>query len=127
MHDCLPAQLRIPFQGVNVEEHSATGIRNICAVDAPVPTPCQALRKQNTGLSVHQMLQIKCCMVAGLNRSYPDDPGVYCAKHGTFTQHCLLHLIHIVQQPTQLHCTEVGADGKACLVLEHKHRLKYLM
>lgn len=50
--------------------------------------------------------------------SYPDDPWIHCSKQGALTQHRLLHFVHAVQQPAELHRTEVGADGKACLVLE---------
>lgn len=72
----------------------------------------------------------KSCTVAGFKRSYPDDPGVHRAEHGSLTQYCLSHFIHVVQKPTQLHRTEVGADWKACLVLQRrgqrKHRLEGL-
>lgn len=59
--------------------------------------------------------------------SYPDDPGVHGPKHGTLAKHRLAHFIHVVQQPAELHCAEVGADGKARFVLEReqqKHRLE---
>lgn len=61
-----------------------------------------------------------CAQCQALSSSYPDDPGVHCAKHGALIPYCLSHFIHIVQQPTQLHCTEVGTDGKACLVLKNE-------
>lgn len=50
--------------------------------------------------------------------SYPDDPRIHRSKQGALVQHRLLHFVHAVQQPAELHRTEVGADGKACLVLE---------
>lgn len=59
--------------------------------------------------------------------SYPDNPGVHGPKHGTLAKHCLSHFVHVVQQPAELHCAEVGADGKARFVLERKqqkHRLE---
>lgn len=56
---CLPAEFRIPVHAVNVEEHGATGIRDVCTVDSSVLPPCQTLRENNTGLSVHHMLEIK--------------------------------------------------------------------
>lgn len=61
--------------------------------------------------------------------SYPDDPRVHRAKHGTLVLHCPPHLVHVVQQPAELHRTEVGADGKTRLVLERteeEHNLDIL-
>lgn len=53
----LPAELRIPVHGVNVEEHGATGVGDICAVDASVPASRQALQKITPFIrSLHQML-----------------------------------------------------------------------
>lgn len=53
----LPAELRIPVHGVNVEEHGATGVGDVCAVDASVPASRQALQKITPCItSVHQML-----------------------------------------------------------------------
>lgn len=57
-----------------------------------------------------------------LGGAYPDDPGVHGAEHGAFAQHGLAHLVHVVQQPAQLHGAEVGADGEARLVLEAKRQ-----
>lgn len=44
----LPAEFRIPVHHVNVEEHRATGVGDVCAVDPPVPAPRQALRRNIT-------------------------------------------------------------------------------
>lgn len=53
----LPAELRIPVHGVNVKEHGATGVGDVCAVDASVPASRQALQKITPFItSVHQML-----------------------------------------------------------------------
>lgn len=50
--------------------------------------------------------------------TYPYDPGVHRAKHGAPAQDPLTDFSHVVQQPAELHRTEVSADGKACLGLE---------
>lgn len=54
--------------------------------------------------------------------TYPDDPGVHRAKHGVPAQDRLAYFVHIVQHPAELHCTEVSADGKACLPLDRERR-----
>lgn len=38
-----PAELRIPAQGVDVEQHGAASVGDVRAVHAPVAAPCQAL------------------------------------------------------------------------------------
>ena len=49
--------------------------------------------------------------------AYPYDPGVHRAKHGPVLRHRSADLLHVVQQPAQLHRAEVGADGQARLGL----------
>lgn len=42
---CRPAELGVPVHGVNVEEHGATGVGHVRAVDPSVAAPRQALGK----------------------------------------------------------------------------------
>lgn len=44
----LLAELRIPFQGMNVEQHCSTGIGDICTVNASILSTCQTLNKKIT-------------------------------------------------------------------------------
>lgn len=138
----VPAELRIPVQAVNVEEHGATGVGDVCAVHPPVLAPRQALRGNTNrsecvqrGPVVSRVLiytsgrtqdsrtgsspePLRCQPQETGPLSHPDDPGVHGAKHGSLTAHGQAHLLHVVQQPAQLHGAEVGADGEARLGLE---------
>lgn len=42
----LLAEVRIPFQGMNVEQHCSTGIGDICTVNASICSTCQTLNKK---------------------------------------------------------------------------------
>lgn len=42
----LLAELRIPVQGMNVEQHCPTGIGYICTVNASILSTCQTLNKK---------------------------------------------------------------------------------
>lgn len=44
----LLAEVRIPFQGMNVEQHRSTGIGDICTVNASILSTCQTLHKKKS-------------------------------------------------------------------------------
>lgn len=52
----LLAELRIPIQGMNVEQHRSTGIGYICTVNTSILPTCQTLnkKKKNTPILVMQ-------------------------------------------------------------------------
>lgn len=45
---CWPAEFRVPVHGVNVEEHGATGVCHVSAVDPSTAAPRQALGKSES-------------------------------------------------------------------------------
>lgn len=56
----LLAELRIPIQGMNVEQHRSTGIGYICTVNTSILPTCQTLNKKNqkhTYIS-HEKMQV---------------------------------------------------------------------
>lgn len=53
----LLAEVRIPFQGMNVEQHCSTGIGDICTVNASICSTCQTLNKKKKKITAFLKLQ----------------------------------------------------------------------
>lgn len=99
---------------MDVEQQGAAGVGHVRDVDSSVSAARQTLEERESSLTGgNKNLELEpaaCC-------SYPDDPGVHGPKQGPLTQNRLPHRLHIVQQPTEFHSTEVSADGESGLML----------